>query len=438
MNPISVRVHALSALFAAAAVWLPAVNVAAQDCASGGAECAAGYRCQTESYESCGGEITCTPDGECTESDGGCSPFSYSYCTNAICDEDADCPSTMACRAQTTWQCSGSGSAGAGGGGAVGGAGGGDDGMQPADGGVADEPYDCVEVPADSLCIPRYELPCTVASDCGGGFDCVQSTGWECSGSGAAGAGSPRPPVATGGMTGGGTSDGGTSDGDADGGVGYPDYECHEVPGTDYYCQLQDLPCTATAECPEGLECLDQYIWTCDGSGTGGAAAAGAGGAAAGGTGGGMASPPSTDGDADAGVDDGSSCTSLLQQRCMPPGWNSGPGFPPGGGSGDSGGSEDGGISEGPGSGSGSAGTGSSGSGGAGGAGGASGGEGEEPGEDEDDSHGNGHSHGDRGNHFGWLKLGCSAGGSIGSDPSGWLALGLTVLALRRRARKLS
>jgi uncharacterized protein (TIGR03382 family) len=419
MTSLTNRAYLLCALLSAGAPLWPGMKAAAQDC-TGDADCGAGYRCQTDSYESCSGEITCTPDGECTEIEDECETVSYAWCTNALCTVDADCPSTMACHAQTTWECSG-GMAGA----SAGGTGG------AVDAGVYEEST-CVEVPADSVCIPRHQLPCTVASDCGGGFDCVQSTYWECSGGGAGGMGGDAdggtaPQAGAGGAV---AADAGASTPvDADGGVDYPggDYECHEVPSAEQYCSLQDLPCTADAECPEGLSCLNRYVWTCDGGGSAGSGT-GTGGAAAAGAGGGTPRPPTAPSmDADGGTSDGPTCEAVAQQRCMPREYDGGA-TPPGSGGmtggGDSG-SSDGGVSD-PGPG-GFAGSGSAGVGGAGGASapGESGGSSDE----DDDDHGHGL--------FGWLRRGCSAGGPISSDPVGWLALGLTALVLRRRARRL-
>lgn len=424
MNSLALRTPWLGALFTVAAAWSPVI-AAAQDCTDD-ADCGAGYRCQTDSYESCGGTITCTPDGECTELPGDCETVTYAWCTNATCTDDAECPSHMACQAQTTWQCDGggAGSGSAGAGGAAGSS------PPAADAGACapgemcptEEPS-CVEVPADSLCIPRYQLPCTVASDCGGGFDCIQSSYWECDGGmgtdadggvSTAGTGAVAPLAGAGGSAGSGT------DVDADGGVSLPPDECHEVPSTDYYCQLQDLPCSADSECPDGLKCLDQYIWTCTGGGAAGSGTAGAGTAGSGASGGAPA-PGDVAMDADAGSPDGTECTTEVQQRCMPPeyagGGGAGSGGMSGGGSADAGADDDA---------PGDPGSGSAGAGGAGGAGGAAGGGGDD---ESDDDH-------DHGHHFGWLKLGCSAGGPIGGDPLGWIALGMVTLVLRRRARR--
>jgi uncharacterized protein (TIGR03382 family) len=272
---------------------------------------------------------------------------------------------------------------------------------------------------------------CTDDADCGGGFDCQRSTYWECSGGGVGGAtdGGWASPAGAGASTCAGgavAQDAGaaTMAVDADGGVGYPDdYACHEVPSPDSYCALQDLPCTEDAECPEGLSCLNRYVWSCGGGGAAGSGD-GSGGAMSADAGGGTATPPDATTDADGGVWGGPSCEVERLQRCMPREYE-GSGSPTDGSptSGGSSGSADGGVMP-PAAG----GAGGMASAGAGGGPSSPADDEESAGEDVDDDHGRGL--------FGWLKRGCSAGGPISSDPVGWIALGLTALVLRRRARR--
>jgi hypothetical protein len=210
---------------------------------------------------------------------------------------------------------------------------------------------------------------------------------------------------------------------DAGPGVPAPDgeYECHEESTGQFYCQLQDLPCGADADCPDGLECKDQYLYPPCMGGSGGVGSAGTSGmagtdGAAGGTDDGMSPPPDRE--------DYVCPEPIVQQRCMPPEYYGGgmPPFPGTGGS--TGGSADGGVIDPmqPPSGGSSSGT-------AGGGGGPTSGEDDNGGEAEEPP-GNG-----RGHHLGWLARGCSASGPISADPITWLAFGLIALALRRRAR---
>jgi hypothetical protein len=419
MTTFSHRAPGFGALLAAGAALLAPGAATAQDCASD-ADCGAGYRCETYEYQSCSGGGMCAPDGECTDEPVVCETSEYSSCAAAPCASDADCPDRMACHQQSYWVCDG---------GMAGGAGGAPAGSCRPDGSCDDpdsfpEPT-CWEEAGDSLCTPRHQLPCEIAIDCGGGFDCIESIYWVCSGMGTAGAGGsigaagsgmePAPPTEP--------PSGGEAQ-DAGPGVPTPDgeYECHEESTGQFYCQLQDLPCGADADCPDGLECKEQYLYPpCMGGGVGTAGTSGTAG---------------TDGAAGGGTDDGMSpptdredyvCPEpIVQQRCMPPEYYGGgmPPFPGTGGS--TGGSADGGVIDPmqPPSGGSSSGT-------AGGGGGPTSGEDDNGGEAEE-TPGNG-----RGNHFGWLARGCSASGPSSADPIGWLAFGLIALALRRRARDL-
>jgi uncharacterized protein (TIGR03382 family) len=367
----------------------------------------------------------CTPDGECTETEPVCETVSYSTCTRAPCASDADCPSRMACHADRYLICDG-GMAGSGVGGSFGAAGAMAAPCDPAAGPCEEPPLavepDCHEETGQAVCTPRHELPCEVASDCGGGFDCVPSSHWVCTGMGGAGSGAGGAAGAVGGPTDP-PADDPADDRDA-GSEG--DFECHEEPSGVSYCQLQELPCGSDADCPDGLLCQDQYIYQpCVGGRAGAAAGAGAAVGGAGGSAsgfdGGMAPPP------DSG---GFECPPpVVEQRCLPPEYNGGSGGmgspPPSGGSN---GSADGGVSdpETPGGAAGAAGsTSGPGAGGQGGAGGSSSG-----GEDDDSGHGDG-----RGHHFGWLLGGCSAASPISADLS-WLVFGLVALVLRRRQRR--
>ena len=101
MKPLLPVAPWIGAFAAASAVLSFHAIASAQDCASD-ADCRAGYACKTESYQSCSGSGMCFPDGTCTDTESSCETVEYSYCTNAPCEADADCPDTMACQAQTT------------------------------------------------------------------------------------------------------------------------------------------------------------------------------------------------------------------------------------------------------------------------------------------------------------------------------------------------
>jgi hypothetical protein len=413
MKTLTLRASWVGALAAAGAALLFQGNASAQysQCAAD-ADCGPGFVCKTETYESCSGGWSCDDDGECTMLPGECETYEQSWCANATCAADADCPSYMACQAQSSWTCDGDGGSPMGGTGGTAGTG----------IGGAGGAGECTEVPAESLCIFRHHLPCEAASDCGGGFDCVESSYWECSGGGEAGTGA--------GGVGGGVGGVGGAGGFGMGGAGEPT-ECHEVPSGVSYCNLQDLPCETNADCFEGLRCEEQYVYQpCEmtGAGTG---AGGSAGTFAGGAGGAGGAP---------GGDDGGEwyCPEPeVVNRCVPlshlggggmggvGGFGGGPvggtgGVGGGAGLGGSGGGFAGasGMNGGEDPGQGNAGTGA-------GAGGAT----------EDDEHPRHHGRG-----RGLLRklLGCSTSGPIdtGNSAVGFMMLGLAAIALTRRTRR--
>jgi uncharacterized protein (TIGR03382 family) len=405
-------------------------------------DCGPGFVCNEGSYESCSGGVSCDDEGNCVEEPGECQTYEQNWCSSATCETNADCPSYMLCQPQTNWTCEGGmAGTGAGGGtgtagvGGVGGAGGAACGPEGCE-----EPV-CTEVPAPSLCIQRHFLPCEVASDCGGGFDCVESYYYECNG-GAGGA----PSMPGGGV--GGTGGVGGVGGAAGTGVGGDDgsYECHQVPSGEQYCSLQNLPCESDTECPAGLECKGYYEYPpCEfipGEGGQGGSAGGVAGTGSAGVGGAGGAAGAVMGGAGGGYEEPGTWVCPEPEttnRCQPlshlggggmggvGGFGGGPVGGAGGVSGDNGGTAGfGGPGGGAGTGSGSAGM---------GAGGGS--AGEDDGESDEHGHGNGHG---RGRGRGLLKKllsGCSASGPVeGSGSMGWLMLGLAAVVLRRRARR--
>lgn len=426
------------------ALWLGALisasatltgHAQAQSCASD-TDCGDGFECKTQSYESCTGGGWCSPEG-CFDTEYTCETVEYTYCSNKTCVTNADCPATMGCQAQTRWECDGGGAGGSGGSAGTGASGaGGTAGMYPAGaggaaGGIAEDAGvedpclpdgtgcmpSCHEAPADSICIPRYQLPCETASDCGGGFDCVESFYTICTGGGSAGMGGA-----------GGT--GGAGGEPIDSGVIDGEYTCEEVSNGINTCELQVIACETHADCPAGLECQGHYEYppcTIVG-GSGGSAGTGVGMGGAGGVGG------DGDGDGDGGGYYYECPDPIVEQRCMPPQYE--------GGMGGTGGTS------GSGSGGSTAGSGSAGFGGMGGAGGAAGAAGMSSdgsgnagtgAPSDDDGEADEH-RGQHGKHKGLLKrlLGCSTSGPIsGNGATGsWLMLGLAALVIGRRARR--
>jgi hypothetical protein len=421
MTSFSLRAPWVGALLAGGAMAFASGSAAAQECSTA-SDCNEGFRCERYTYESCNG-WACEPgDARCPNPvpEPVCYDSEYTACVQAPCATDADCPARMACYAPRYYVCDG-GAAGAGGFAAPCAPGA----MCPTP--EPTEPPNCYEEVGDSLCTPRYQLPCTVASDCGGGFDCIEATYYVCSGGGMGAAGS------------------GTS---TDPGMPVPPdmaapprpvdpSECHEEPSGTFYCQLQDLLCAADADCPAGLSCQDNYFYPpCVGP----VAGSGAG-----------------------GMDGEWTCPEpTIAKRCVPPEYYGGgfpvPGGPGMGGTAGSGtGNDDGAPSgpigtpnppPGPGTGmsSGNAGTGAGGS--AAPSPPADGETGETTAPPTDDgtansgggaaNGGDGQDNDGGGGLFGWLTGGCSASGPLKADPLSLLAFGLIALVMRRRARSVA
>jgi MYXO-CTERM domain-containing protein len=209
---------------------------AAQECETD-ADCADGLTCT--SY----GEVSC--DVACAEGDPNCGaqpacePIELKACALPSCESDADCPSGTVCHSETYSECSESG----------GGAAEcppGADCPQPE---PAPQPLpaDCVERSTEPTCVPQYQLPCTSASDCGEGFDCVELVGVSCSGS----AGSAGDP----GSSGGGSS--GFAPPSGDPAPMPPEMQCTEEPTGEFYCQAREVLCAADADCPASWSCMD-------------------------------------------------------------------------------------------------------------------------------------------------------------------------------------
>lgn len=191
-------------------------------CGSGPA-CQPGFECAVVGESGCSAPA-CAPGATCPDPGPCVSTIEYG-CVPAHCVSDAQCAAGMVCHAWTE-SC-------------------------PSCACPANVPNcDCAAPACDpatvSVCTPRYDLPCQVASDCGPGFTCedVQSCG--CAGSGTAGsapsAGAAPAPIPQGGSS--------SSD------VPPPDCSCTST--GQKQCVAQQIMCTtlSTTMCPAG--------WTCE------------------------------------------------------------------------------------------------------------------------------------------------------------------------------
>jgi hypothetical protein len=239
----------------AGAISLVSANAAfAQECADD-SDCDGGFSCQVAGTSGACAVPACAPDdADCAKLAPECGePMEFKACQPAPCEEDSDCGGgNMVCHEyEQPSTCSG--------------------GTAPAAAPmmVCPDGQDCpAEKPAEpppqpecttpetkSVCTPRYVLPCEHDADCGAGFNCKERISMSCSGSGSAGSSS-------GGST---PSDPGAGGADGGGDDAKPalepaplpaDETCTSEPTGEFYCELQEMPCDATADCPADFECV--------------------------------------------------------------------------------------------------------------------------------------------------------------------------------------
>ena len=93
----------------------------------------------------------------------------------------------------------------------------------------------------ESYCVPDWVGPCEADADCGEGFKCVAAEQCECSAGGAVPTEPASDPL----------PDGGTPEP-----VPVPEPVCECQPTGEKYCEPEEIPCEAAADCPDG--------WTCE------------------------------------------------------------------------------------------------------------------------------------------------------------------------------
>jgi MYXO-CTERM domain-containing protein len=203
-----------------------------QECSTND-DCDNGWVCEVVGGTACAG-VAC-PDGETCPQPPPCDPQEIKACVPpppAPCTSDADCGDGLVCVTYDTTACPPL--------------------AQPDCPPNTDcpppEPVDCQSA-TQSYCVPAYFAPCQTSDDCGPGFDCVEGDICGCA---AGGTGTVAPGDTGSGGTG---SSGGGSAGGGDSGSGSTVPDCTCEPSGDLYCQLQDLPCTQNADCPDGFIC---------------------------------------------------------------------------------------------------------------------------------------------------------------------------------------
>ena len=144
--------HTLVAVGALASFFLPSLASAQEAC--GDTTCDLGTTCEARE-QSC---PVCPAGQSCTE----CEPTTLLYCALAECDSDADCADYLTCVAQTERECPESGEQGC------------RDGETDEECAArATEGCESRQVPR---CRARWNQPCQVNADCGGGsFECTET-----------------------------------------------------------------------------------------------------------------------------------------------------------------------------------------------------------------------------------------------------------------------
>jgi hypothetical protein len=221
-------------------------GVALADTPCGDQTCPKGFVCET--YASPCPAIAKEGGGTST-----CQSSPAYACVNAPCDTDADCASSMVCHETTIASCSGGAT------------------RSDCDPNAGDCPTltttpDVCTTTINRTCVARYELPCTVDSDCGDGFSCEATSVTTCSASGSGGAtgvgsASANPgtavdvPVPAG------------QDAPASGGAtanplpttssapATTEPDCTTSTSEVKSCQLKIVPCSVDADCQSGFTC---------------------------------------------------------------------------------------------------------------------------------------------------------------------------------------
>lgn len=207
-------------------------------------DCTKGFTCQVVGASGCPAYAcpaqTGAPDVQTCPPPPACNPQVVKGCLPGPCSTDSDCATGMVCHGDSYTNC-------------------------PV---LAPPPScppnaDCAAPAADAgacttttvnSCVPRYDLPCTVDSDCGDGFTCVPDTVTSCAGGGSAGSGGAVGAPATGTAI---VVDAGivvTGPDDAS----PPPPTCTTTTGSTSSCRANAIACAASSDCPATWTCVAQ------------------------------------------------------------------------------------------------------------------------------------------------------------------------------------
>jgi MYXO-CTERM domain-containing protein len=162
-----------------------------------------------------------------------CEPMEIRACVPAQCSSNADCAADMLCLQQTTGGCSVPMA-------------------PPCEPGLPcpDSPAvpECSEVQVSGQCVPRYQLPCQTAEDCGDGFNCVAAQSCSCPGSEGTSPSDAAPEFA-------GSPGGSSGDTDSPAPPKVPE-DCSCFTDESYkLCEPKDIACATDDACPESWSC---------------------------------------------------------------------------------------------------------------------------------------------------------------------------------------
>jgi MYXO-CTERM domain-containing protein len=235
----------IALLFALGAVGASRTASADPTSCTQNSDCSKGFTCQAVGATACPGyacpAMTGTDvDAQPCPPPPACDPQVIMGCMPGPCNTDSDCATGMVCYADSYTTC-----------------------PSPAPVPSCPKNADCAVPAVDAgacttttvkSCVPRYDVPCTVSSDCGDGFTCVPDTSTSCSGGGSAGSG-----VSGGAPTTGSNPailvDAGTIAVDAS---SSPPPSCITTTESTSSCQVNTIPCATSSDCPSTWTCVAQ------------------------------------------------------------------------------------------------------------------------------------------------------------------------------------
>lgn len=230
---------------------LGAARTAAADptSCSQNSDCTKGFTCQVVGATACPGYACASKtgalDAQACPPPPACNPQTINGCLPGPCSTDSDCATGMVCYADSYTACPAPAPLPS----------------CPPNAACAAPALDAGACTTNTVksCVPRYDLPCKVDSDCGDGFTCVPDTITSCSGGGSTGSGvsggAPVPPTTGSGpaiLVDAGTVVIGAVDASS------PPPSCTTTTSSTSSCQAKTIPCASSAACPSTWTCVAQ------------------------------------------------------------------------------------------------------------------------------------------------------------------------------------